>query len=405
MKVDFLILGFLFVSPFATASLGTESYTSYINNMYYDSDVIRQKAMELESALLQAKQTSFYFIPKISADTKYRTDQTRGDMFESKVSVNSLIYSTSTPERFKEKDSRILGAELSLLKEKENLYKSVVENLIGIKYYSDLDGKANFLENTATELYHQIEGRYLSGVAKSSDVEQANLLIQKIKTESESIKKEIELLKSNIELATGIPLPKQGISLPANILNKIDSFHIDEDKIYNNLDYKLLSAQANATKYNAQQQDPLMQVSLITEEKYYNRARVDNDSYAGIQVSMNIFDLDKKISSRTGMISYRVLKSKMDFKYKELLAKMRSLQLTANSNEKEINGLEAQKATTEIILSSQKREYNISQSSYYEMLNTQYDYFSLEKKIAEMRIAYSINKVALLQVAGELLSL
>lgn len=67
------------------------------------------------------------------------------------------------------------------MKEKENLYKSLVENLIGIKYYNNLEVKAKKLEQTAIDLYRQIEGRYLSGIAKASDVEQARLLIQKIK--------------------------------------------------------------------------------------------------------------------------------------------------------------------------------------------------------------------------------
>ncbi|EIR5527188.1 TolC family protein, partial [Salmonella enterica] len=112
-----------------------------------------------------------------------------------------------------------------------------------------------------------------------------------------------------------------------------------------------------------------------------------------------------KIASQTGIKSYQVLKTRMDFKYKELLAKMKSLQLTINSNQKELKGLEEQSRTTEVILANQKREYNISQSSYYEMLNTQYDYFALERKMVEMKISDAINKISLLQVSGELLSL
>ncbi|EEK8073165.1 TolC family protein, partial [Salmonella enterica subsp. enterica serovar Javiana] len=189
--------------------------------------------LELEAELLRANQTSYYYLPKIAVDSKYKTDPNRGDVFDSKFSANALIYSTSIIERFKEKDSKIRGAEISLLKEKENLYKSVVENLIGIKYYAVLDEKANKLERTAIDLYNQIEGRYLSGIAKASDVEQARLLIQKIKTESESINKEIELLKANIELSTGINFPERGIELPNNILNEIDSYNTDEDNIRN----------------------------------------------------------------------------------------------------------------------------------------------------------------------------
>ncbi|EAR6897587.1 TolC family protein, partial [Salmonella enterica] len=169
--------------------------------------------------------------------------------------------------------------------------------------------------------------------------------------------------------------------------------------------YKLLNEQANAAKFNAWQQDSLVQVSLVAEERYNNSQRIDKDSWGGIQVSVNLFDYDKKTASQTGIKSYQVLKTRMDFKYKELLAKMKSLQLTINSNQKELKGLEEQSRTTEVILANQKREYNISQSSYYEMLNTQYDYFALERKMVEMKISDAINKISLLQVSGELLSL
>ncbi|ECI4151408.1 TolC family protein [Salmonella enterica] len=405
MKTNFIIMGCLFFSPLALAGQDTLHYADFINEMYQESDMIKAKALELESELLRAKQTDLYFLPKISAEGKYKTDTSRGDITDSKITASSLIFSTTITDRFKEKNSRIHSAELSLLKEKENLYKSLVENLIGIKYYNNLEVKAKKLEQTAIDLYRQIEGRYLSGIAKASDVEQARLLIQKIKTESESINKEIELLKSNIELATGIAFPEQGVNLPDGIINKIKACNINEKEIYNNLDYKLLSEQASAAKFNAWQQDSLVQVSLVAEERYNNSQRIDKDSWGGVQVSVNLFDYDKKIASQTGMKSFQILKTKMDFKYKELLAKMKSLQLTINSNQKELNGLEEQSRTTEVILANQKREYNISQSSYYEMLNTQYDYFALERKMVEMKISDAINKISLLQVSGELLSL
>ncbi|EAR7739925.1 TolC family protein, partial [Salmonella enterica] len=233
MKTNFIIMGCLFFSPLALAGQDTLHYADFINEMYQESDMIKAKALELESELLRAKQTDLYFLPKISAEGKYKTDTSRGDITDSKITASSLIFSTTITDRFKEKNSRIHSAELSLLKEKENLYKSLVENLIGIKYYNNLEVKAKKLEQTAIDLYRQIEGRYLSGIAKASDVEQARLLIQKIKTESESINKEIELLKSNIELATGIAFPEQGVNLPDGIINKIKAYNINEKEIYN----------------------------------------------------------------------------------------------------------------------------------------------------------------------------
>ncbi|EGN4876012.1 TolC family protein, partial [Salmonella enterica] len=142
MKTNFIIMGFLFFSPLALAGQDTLHYADFINEMYKESDMIKAKALELESELLRAKQTDLYFMPKISAESKYKSDTSRGDITDSKITASSLIFSTTIVERFKEKNSRIHSAELSLLKEKETLYKSLIENLIGIKYYNDLEVKA-----------------------------------------------------------------------------------------------------------------------------------------------------------------------------------------------------------------------------------------------------------------------
>ncbi|EBR5386462.1 TolC family protein, partial [Salmonella enterica] len=118
MKTNFIIMGFLFFSPLALAGQDTLHYADFINEMYKESDMIKAKALELESELLRAKQTDLYFMPKISAESKYKSDTSRGDITDSKITASSLIFSTTIVERFKEKNSRIHSAELSLLKEK-----------------------------------------------------------------------------------------------------------------------------------------------------------------------------------------------------------------------------------------------------------------------------------------------
>lgn len=55
-----------------------------------------------------------------------------------------------------------------------------------------------------------------------------------------------------------------------------------------------MSEQASAAKFNAWQQDSLVQVSLVAEERYNNSQRIDKDSWGGVQVSVNLFDYDKK---------------------------------------------------------------------------------------------------------------
>ncbi|WP_392422291.1 hypothetical protein AABD59_01490 [Edwardsiella piscicida] len=114
MKIKSLaiILCAIIASPFAQAKQATENYVDFINSVYDQSDMIHIKILELESELLRSKQTNFYYSPKVSAESKYKTDNSRGEIFDSKVMVNSLIYSSSLPERFNEKDSRIAAPSL-----------------------------------------------------------------------------------------------------------------------------------------------------------------------------------------------------------------------------------------------------------------------------------------------------
>ncbi|AXD08203.1 hypothetical protein CHE29_03950 [Salmonella enterica] len=110
-----------------------------------------------------------------------------------------------------------------------------------------------------------------------------------------------------------------------------------------------------ATKNNIAQQNSLFKVSALTEQRYKDNAKNDNDSYFGIQVNVNLFDYNKKNAAETSFKNYQILKTKMDFKYKELQNTMKSLILISNSNEKELKGLENQSITTKSIIRNQKR--------------------------------------------------
>lgn len=393
------------MSMYANASQSTDDYKKFIEKMYKSSDLIRIKELELESEGLKGSQVDLYFLPKVTAESKLRSDETKGSAVESKLGLNSLLFDSSTIDRFKEKNNKINAAKYALVKEKEVLCQTIIENLIGIEYYNRLYGLAKSLEVDANLLYKQIEGRYSAGVAKESDAEQARLLIQKIETEIHSITKEIDLLKSNIELSTGQPFPKNGVELPAKVFQKIDSFKPDEDELHHNLDYEILKEQMLAAKNNVAQQNSLFKFSALAEQRYKDNVKNENDSYIGVQVNVNLFDYDKKIAEKTSLKNYQILKSKMDFKYKELQNTMKSLVLISNSNVKELNSLKNQSITTKSIIENQKKEYSISQASYYEMLNTKFDSFSIDKRITEIKINDAINKISMMQLTGNVLSL
>ncbi|EAY8202815.1 hypothetical protein ATQ84_24285 [Salmonella enterica] len=73
------------------------------------------------------------------------------------------------------------------------------------------------------------------------------------------------------------------------------------------------------------------------------------------------------------------------------------------ANIREIANLEQQLITTQELVNNQEREYNINQVSVYEMLNTRFDLFQLEKSIADIKVSEARNKIGLLQLYGKVL--
>lgn len=160
--------------------------------------------------------------------------------------------------------------------------------------------------------------------------------------------------------------------------------------------------QADAMKENAYQQNPFLNVNLIAEERFIDQVRSRNESYMGMEVKLNIFDLDKVLNEKSQLKLYEATKGKADYKYKESTAKIKNLKLIANSNSTELTGLHEQRKTMRSIIKSQQREYEISQSSFYEMVNTLFDMLTMERRITELMIADMKNKMEYIQLTGKL---
>lgn len=93
---------------------------------------------------------------------------------------------------------------------------------------------------------------------------------------------------------------------------------------------------------------------------------------------------------------------KADYKYQELTAKIKNLKLISSSNQSELAGLQEQRNTMYSIIKSQEREYSISQSSFYEMVNTLFDILTIERRIAELTISDIKNKMEYIQLIGNI---
>ncbi|EIG1358176.1 hypothetical protein HCQ53_004873, partial [Escherichia coli] len=118
---------------------------------------------------------------------------------------------------------------------------------------------------------------------------------------------------------------------------------------------------------------------------------------------LNVFDLDAKLAKSAGIENYKSLSWDYDHKYKLLLNQIKLANLTSEANTREINNLERQYKTTKELIKNQEREYGINQVSIYEMLNTRFDLFQLEKSITEMKVSEAKNKINLLHVYGQVL--
>ncbi|EGM9042754.1 TolC family protein, partial [Salmonella enterica] len=204
---------------------------------------------------------------------------------------------------------------------------------------------------------------------------------------------------------TGLPYPEDSITLNAKIMDEIKNININKEELKNNFEYLQLSYQAEETKQNAEQQNSLLSVSLVGEDRRNNHSRIEDDSYVGVSVDLNIFDFDKVMNKQQKINQYKSTKARMDQKYKELTGQLKLFELQYNSSEVELKNYLMQLETTKKIIESQRQEYNIAKISYYEMLNTEFDYFQLQEKIADQNIKKMSNRLSVLALLGRLIKL
>ena len=199
------------------------------------------------------------------------------------------------------------------------------------------------------------------------------------------------------------PYPTEGIRIEDSKIDALLKFNNKECALVNNFDLRKLSLSKDEVKENARQQDSLLSVSIVAEKKWNDDKTVKEDSYVGLRFSVNVFDLDNKLAKSAGMENYKSLSLDYDHKYKLLLNQTKLAKLTSEANTREITNLERQYKTTKELIKNQEREYGINQVSIYEMLNTRFDLFQIEKSITEMKVSEAKNKINLLQVYGQVL--
>ncbi|HDC4375756.1 TPA: TolC family protein [Enterobacter hormaechei] len=397
------LLMFIMVSMKSYAA--TKDYYSYLTMVLGNAESVKSKEALVNAEEVNKLSSQLYAVPKMSASVTPKTSKSNNNkqFVESKVTLSSLLFEDTIFNNIKAQNYKLLASVVELDKEKERITTAIMSDQIHISLYEKLRDNAVLLKLEAESLYEKINVKYDFGIIKESDVQLAKLLVQKINNEIDSIEHAIDRLKVNIESNSLHPYPTEGIKIENSKIDALLKFNNKESALVNNLDLRKLSLNKDESKENARKQDSMLSVSLVAENKWNDDETVKDDSYIGLKISLNVFDLDSKLAKSAGMKNYESLSWDYDHKYKLLQNQTKLAKLTSEANIREITNLERQYKTTKELIKNQEREYGINQASVYEMLNTRFDLFQLEKSITEMKVSEAKNKINLLQAYGQVL--
>lgn len=397
------LLMFIMVSMKSYAA--TKDYYSYLTMVLGNAESVKSKEALVNAEEVNKLSSQLYAVPKMSASVTPKTSKSNNNkqFVESKVTLSSLLFEDTIFNNIKAQNYKLLASVVELDKEKERITTAIMSDQIHISLYEKLRDNAVQLKLEAESLYEKINVKYDFGIIKESDVQLAKLLVQKINNEIDSIEHAIDRLKVNIESNSLHPYPTEGIKIENSKIDTLLKFNNKESALVNNLDLRKLSLNKDESKENARKQDSMLSVSLVAENKWNDDETVKDDSYIGLKISLNVFDLDSKLAKSAGMKNYESLSWDYDHKYKLLQNQTKLAKLTSEANIREITNLERQYKTTKELIKNQEREYGINQASVYEMLNTRFDLFQLEKSITEMKVSEAKNKINLLQAYGQVL--
>ncbi|ENO0839581.1 TPA: TolC family protein [Enterobacter hormaechei subsp. steigerwaltii] len=397
------LLMFIMVSMKSYAA--TKDYYSYLTMVLGNAESVKSKEALVNAEEVNKLSSQLYAVPKMSASVTPKTSKSNNNkqFVESKVTLSSLLFEDTIFNNIKAQNYKLLASVVELDKEKERITTAIMSDQIHISLYEKLRDNAVQLKLEAESLYEKINVKYDFGIIKESDVQLAKLLVQKINNEIDSIEHAIDRLKVNIESNSLHPYPTEEIKIENSKIDALLKFNNKESALVNNLDLRKLSLNKDESKENARKQDSMLSVSLVAENKWNDDETVKDDSYIGLKISLNVFDLDSKLAKSAGMKNYESLSWDYDHKYKLLQNQTKLAKLTSEANIREITNLERQYKTTKELIKNQEREYGINQASVYEMLNTRFDLFQLEKSITEMKVSEAKNKINLLQAYGQVL--
>ncbi|MEC7308072.1 TolC family protein [Vibrio crassostreae] len=405
MKYIVIILP-LFFSSFSNAVL----FSDYILDAYEASDII--KAAEYDKLAQEERYQSSknYYIPKVVGASKYDYEILEGDesdLNESKITVSSTIANSVTKGTIDVANANVVISDIKLKIEKNTITRNILNNVYTIREYSKLMDVANDLKAYSDKFEKRITKEIELGISSQSDLKQADLLINKIDSEISNIRKQISLSVSNIELSSGLEYPVDGINLDDQVNEYISSYNFNGDHEAG-LEYKLSIYEAELAKAAVKANDSLYLVNIETgikntlDKPFFGETVVNNEFFASLNISINMFDMDRYHENKA--LAF-LQKAKESARNKARVDIMQNVNVTLSLDENfrlEIDNLTEQVKSIRSIVKLHEKEYNIGSVTLYEMINTQFDFLTTRKRLAEVSIEYYNNKVNLMTMVNQL---
>ncbi|EIG1358167.1 TolC family protein, partial [Escherichia coli] len=260
----------IFVMVSMRSYAAANDYQGYLKTVLDNAESVKSKEALIDAEELNKLSIQLYAMPKVSASVipKKSKANSNKQYVESKVTLTSLLFEDTLFSNIKAQNYKLLASVVELDKEKERIITAIMSDQIHISLYEKLRDNAVQLKHEAESLYEKINVKYDFGIIKESDVQLAKLLVQKINNEIDSIEHAIDRLKINIESNSLHPYPTKGIRIEDSKIDELLKFNNKESALVNNFDLRKLSLSKDEIKENARQQDSLLSVSIVAENKW-----------------------------------------------------------------------------------------------------------------------------------------
>ena len=400
----FYLVVIFFILSFHAAAVDIKDFVTRIEK---ESSVNKISTFNLNSEKERLKGAKNYYLPIVSVESSLKhenIDKIPVNKGEISLNISSILWASEASHRINEMNYSKEKADVNLAAEHERITIDVLKNVVMIHKYQQLKTNTEQMKKDSLDLETLINRRFELGAITQSSKRQAGLLIKKIENELSIIQKQIEIAKSNIETISGLDYPPEGITVETKVIEQINHYQPIKEEITQNLDYRKLVIESEKIKSMALQQDPAFNLKLTGLQKgiYPNNAEKESETKVYLTFTYNMFDYTKKTETNAQLNSYEASKIKRDLKFFELEKEYNIFLSLDKSFNEEIENLSIQKQETQSLLDDLEKDYLIGKTTYYEILNTEFDKFILHKEITELTIEKIMNKIDMMKLTGKI---